>query len=278
MARIDLHSHSTASDGRLSPAQLVALAWQAGIEVLALTDHDTTGGLEEAACAAVQYGLRLIPGVEISVTWNASVVHILGLNIDPADAPLQRGLAELRVRREQRAEEIARRLGEAGIGGAWEAARSYASGANISRAHFARFLVDAGHARNVQAVFKRFLVRGKPGYVPAQWASLEQAVAWITDAGGQAVIAHPARYRLRAPQLVALLEEFRHYGGCGIEVISASHTAADSALIATLARRVGLLAAAGSDYHGPEHGHAELGRLAPLPQGCTPIWETWNLP
>jgi predicted metal-dependent phosphoesterase TrpH len=275
----DLHSHSTASDGTLSPAGLVQAAHTAGVNVLALTDHDTTDGIAEAGALAGRLGLQLVAGVEISVSWQSLTVHILGLNIDRDCGALQEGLHGLRAFRDWRAEEIARRLEKSGIGGAYAGACALTQGRIVSRTHFAHYLVGAGHAASVREVFKRFLVHGKPGYVAGQWASLEDALDWIRRAGGLAVIAHPARYRLTATKLRRLMGEFRELGGAGIEVVSGSHSHDNINTMAMYARREGLLASRGSDYHGPENPWVRLGELAELPAGCRPIWESeaWPL-
>jgi len=271
----DLHTHTYYSDGTLAPAELVARAAANGVQVLALTDHDVTDGLPEARDAAARAGIGFVPGVEISVTWNSQTVHIVGLQIDSADSDLQTGLQRLREFREWRADEIGRRLAKAGIPAATEGARRFAQRGLVSRTHFAQFLVASGEARDLRAVFKRFLVRGKPGHVPGQWASLEEAVAWIRGAGGQAVIAHPARYRLTATRVKKLLGEFREVGGSAIEVVCGSHSRDDAFRFAQLARTFGLLGSAGSDYHGPQNHYLDLGPLPPLPEGCTPVWQTW---
>ncbi|QKT05093.1 PHP domain-containing protein [Ectothiorhodospiraceae bacterium 2226] len=272
----DLHAHSTYSDGTLTPTLLVRRAQAQGVGVLALTDHDGLDGLPEAEAAARECGIRLIPGVEVSVSWAGRTLHVLGLGVDPADAGLREGLARLRAFRGWRAEEIARRLEAHGIPDAYAGAKGYAHGAIIGRTHFARHLLALGKARNFGHVFKRYLTQGKPGHVPGQWASLEEALGWIHGAGGQAVLAHPARYKLTRTKLNILLEEFRAAGGEGLEVISGSHAPRDSVLMATFARRHGLLASVGSDFHDPDGGYAELGRLPELPAGCRPIWHTWH--
>ena len=273
----DLHAHSTASDGSLSPTRLMQRAHAAGVEVMALTDHDTLEGLPEAREAAAGLGLGFVPGVEISVTWERITVHIVGLGVDPESEVLDRGLARLREFRDWRAEEIGRRLARHGIAGAFEGALAYSNGRLISRTHFARFLVEKCHARDLRAVFRRFLVNGKPGYVAGQWAELEDAVRWIHEAGGQAVIAHPARYKVNRSKLRRLIGEFVELGGEAIEVVSGSHSREDYFTIAAHAHDFGLLASAGSDYHGPEHPWIELGRLPALPRGCKPIWQEWNV-
>jgi predicted metal-dependent phosphoesterase TrpH len=271
----DLHTHTYYSDGSLSPAELVARAASKGVQVLALTDHDVTDGLPEAQTAAALAGIVLIPGVEISVTWGRQTVHIVGLQIDASHAALQDGLGRLREFRNWRADEIGRRLEKAGIPGATEGARARAQRGLVSRTHFAQFLVEAGHASDVRSVFKKFLVHGKPGHVPGQWASLEDAIGWIRAAGGQAVLAHPARYRMTASRLKKLLREFREQGGAALEVVSGSHSRDDAFRFATLARTHGFLASAGSDYHGPHNFYLDLGPLPPLPEGCIPVWQDW---
>jgi predicted metal-dependent phosphoesterase TrpH len=273
----DLHSHTTASDGTLSPAALVRRARDQGVDVLAITDHDVTDGLAEAQATATEVGLTLVPGVEISVTWNTATIHVVGLQVDPKNAELQAGLAGLRAFRVERGEEIARRLAKHGIEGALEGAQVYAGGQILSRTHFARFLVEQGHAKDMRKVFSKFLVHNRPGYVPGEWASLEQAVGWIRAAGGQAVIAHPARYRISATRLRQFIGEFRDCGGEGIEVVSGSHSAGDMQGMAQYAKRFELLASCGSDYHGPEQPWIELGRLPALPEGCNPVWQQWSV-
>jgi predicted metal-dependent phosphoesterase TrpH len=274
----DLHSHSTASDGSLTPTQLVARAQRAGVDVLALTDHDTLDGLDEAARAAAGGALRLVSGVEVSVSWQSMTIHILGLNVDPGCQSLLQGLDRQLAFRDWRAGEIARRLEKAGIGGALEGAGRYRQGRILSRTHFAHFLVDVGRASSVRDVFKRYLVKGKPGFVGGEWASLEEALGWILDAGGLPVIAHPARYRLTRSKLARLIGEFRAAGGVGIEVVSGSHTLDETRHMAAVSREHHLLASAGSDYHGPHNPWVELGRLRDLPQGCIPVWEAADWP
>jgi predicted metal-dependent phosphoesterase TrpH len=273
----DLHSHSLASDGTLSPAELVQYASSAGVDILALTDHDDTSGLSEASQAAQVLGLCLIHGVEISVTWNKQTVHVVGLQIDSESSPLQQGLARLREFRNWRAEEMGRRLAKHGIEGAFPAASRLAKGRIISRTHFAQFLAEEGHARSVRDVFKHFLKPRKPGYVPGEWATLEEALDWIHTAGGQAVIAHPARYTMTASKRRTLFGEFVELGGEGLEVVSGSHSRGDTLSMAQYAKQFGLLASCGSDYHGPQNPWIALGRLPPLPKSCQPIWSAWDL-
>lgn len=268
----DLHTHSTASDGTLSPAALIERAVDVGVEVMALTDHDSVAGIAEAAQAAASVGLSLIPGVEISVTWGGRTVHIVGLDLDPACETLLQGLRRLQHYREWRAREIASRLEKAGFDGALDGARAYAEGGLVARTHFARFLVRRGAAQDIRGVFKHFLVNGKPGYVQSEWTSLEEAVGWIRAAGGHAVIAHPARYDFTRGKMLRLIGEFRECGGRALEVVSGSHSRDDYFVFARHAAEHRLLASAGSDYHGPDNPWIELGRLPALPDGCTPIW------
>ena len=272
----DLHAHSTASDGTLSPAELMQHAHAAGVNVMALTDHDTTAGVAEARDAATQLGMEFIPGIELSVTWNNRTVHIVGLGIDEHSEPMQAGIKKLMDFRQWRAEEIGRRLEKAGYPGMYEKAKAYSNGRLIGRVHFARALVAAGHADTVGAVFKKFLVGGKPGFVPGAWAELSDVVMWIREAGGRAIIAHPARYDMTRTKLRQLIADFKELGGEGFEVCSGSHSKDDVNTMAQHARDFDLLASAGSDFHGPENPWVNLGQLAPIPQGLKPVWHDWH--
>lgn len=271
----DLHSHSTRSDGTVSPTEVVERAAANGVSVLALTDHDVIDGIAEARQAADRTGIVLIPGVEISATWEGRTIHIVGLNVDVDDTGLQDGLASLRAVRDERGREIAARLEQAGIERVYEGASAYATGTILSRTHFARFLVDDGRATDIGRAFKRWLQKGRPGYVPTEWTPMANAVAWIRGAGGRAVLAHPARYPFSGGQMRRLLAEFRDAGGEGVEVVTGSHGPGDTDRFARLAVEFGLLASAGSDFHGPEIAWRDLGRLAPMPQECTPVWHDW---
>lgn len=273
--QFDLHSHSTSSDGTLAPADLVARAAAAGVETLALTDHDVTAGLAEARAAADRSGMTLVDGVEISTSWRGQTIHIVGLHVNPTDAALQAGLAEIRRRRDQRGWEIGRRLVAQGVEDAHSGAVGLAGGPILSRTHFARHLVNAGHARDLRQAFRRYLRKGRPGYVAVEWAQVSEAVAWIRSAGGQAVVAHPARYSLGSARMQALLADFKDAGGAGVEVVCASHTPDDADRFSRLAQRFDLRASTGSDYHGPEQSWTPLGSLPALPEGCVPIWRDW---
>jgi predicted metal-dependent phosphoesterase TrpH len=272
----DLHSHSTASDGTLTPTQLIQRAHEAGVSVLALTDHDSTEGIIEAQQAASSCDLQLVPGAEISVTWKSATIHIIALGIDPQSPSLQQGLKKLVEFRHWRAQEIGRKLEKAGIGGSYAAARSLSNGTLISRTHFARFLVEQGRAKDMRAVFRHYLVKGKPGHVHGQWSSLDEAVGWIREAGGQAVIAHPARYRLTRTKLRKLIRDFKDAGGEALEVVSGSHSVDEAFTMAAHAKDYDLLSSVGSDFHSPQQSWTRLGKLAPLPHGCVPVWRDWD--
>ncbi len=274
----DLHCHSNASDGALTPTQLVTRAAEYGVDVLALTDHDGTEGIAEARITARDLPIQLVAGVEVSVTWGANTLHIVGLNIDIENSQLQNGLTALRDYRRGRAVEMAKRLEKAGISGAYQGASQYASETMLGRMHFAQFLVAAGHAKDTRDVFKRFLVRNKPGYVPGDWATLEDALGWIHAAGGQAVIAHPARYKITATKLRRLIDEFKDLGGVGLEVCSGIQHGDEIRHLAALANKHQLLASCGSDFHSPEQSWTELGKISPLPASVTPIWSLWPQP
>lgn len=270
----DLHSHSVVSDGTLSPAELAARAHAQGVDLWALTDHDETGGLAEARAAAAALGMGFLTGVEVSVSFAGETVHIVGLGFDADDSALRQGLQATRGGRRQRAQVMAEGLAGAGIEGAFEGALRYVGNPDlISRTHFARFLVDSGVCSDTYEVFRRFLTEGKPGFVPHQWARLGDAVRWITEAGGVAVIAHPARYRFSPSAEYALFSEFVAHGGQGVEVMTGSHSEPERIRMADMALEFGLLASRGSDFHSPTESRTELGSLPDLPGRLTPVWE-----
>jgi predicted metal-dependent phosphoesterase TrpH len=276
MPNIDLHCHSNVSDGLLPPADLVKRAAEFGVQVLALTDHDDVGGLEPARHAAAEHGITLINGVEISVTWRSHTVHIVGLNIDPDNPQLKEGLASIRAGRVERAQRMAAALEARGIPGSLEGAYAYTANRQIiGRTHFARFLVDQGYVKDVKTVFKKYLIKGKPGYVSHQWTDLQNAVEWIVGSGGIPIVAHPGRYRMGEAAMEALLSEFKDAGGVGIEVVTGSHAPQQFPIFAEYAMRFGLLASRGSDFHGPGESYTELGRLPDLPAICKPVWHDW---
>lgn len=269
----DLHAHSTTSDGTLAPADLVARAKAQGVELLALTDHDELGGLAQAQAAAAQLGLPFVPGVEISVTFAHHTVHIVGLGVDAASEPLRAGLAQVRSGRMRRAQEMADGLARVGIDGALQGALKFAGNLDlVSRTHFARHLVERGVCSDTREVFGRYLTEGRPGYVPHRWASLKDAVGWIVAAGGAPVIAHPGRYRLTPTEEWALLCEFREAGGVALEVATSVHTREQVRRYAQVALEFGFEGSRGSDFHGPNESHAELGQIHAVPDGITPVW------
>ena len=270
----DLHCHSAVSDGTLEPEALAARAKANGVELWALTDHDEVGGQHRAMDAALDLGLPYLTGAEISVTFAGVTVHIVGLGFDANNAALVAGLAATRGGRRERAIEMGEELAKVGIRGAYEGALKYVSNPElISRTHFARHLVEAGVCHDTQEVFRRFLVEGRPGYVPHRWATLRDAVHWITGAGGMAVIAHPGRYKFSANEEYALFSEFKAHGGEGVEVVTGSHNPSDFVKYAEMALEFGLFASRGADFHSPEESHVDLGALPDLPPKLMPVWE-----
>lgn len=269
----DLHSHSTASDGALSPTELVQRAYQQGVTSLALTDHDTTTGLPEARLCAAATGIRLIAGIELSTNWQNKCFHIIGLGIDPDYEPLAQATHGLQSTRLERAEKIALKLEKKHIPGALEAVKKAAGDGMITRTHFADFLLSQNHVSTQQEAFDRYLAKGKPAYVSTSWAELDLAVSWITGSGGVAVLAHPLRYKLTANWMKRLLTVFKDAGGQGIEVITARNNADEIRLVANYAARYELAGSVGSDFHSAVNQWVELGRLAPLPKNIKPVWE-----
>jgi predicted metal-dependent phosphoesterase TrpH len=270
----DLHCHSVVSDGTLTPEALAARASANGVELWALTDHDEIGGQQRAAAAAKSNGMKYLTGTEVSVTFLNQTVHIVGLGFDADDQALKDGLRQTRGGREQRAMEMADGLAKVGIKDAYAGALKFVGNPElISRTHFARFLVESGVCKETNEVFRKFLTEGKPGFVPHRWATLKDAVTWITGAGGMAVIAHPARYKFTANEEFALFTEFKGHGGQGVEVVTGSHTAAEYLIYADTAREFGLAASRGSDFHSPEESHTELGTLPLLPGNLIPVWD-----
>ncbi|MES2960544.1 MAG: 3',5'-nucleoside bisphosphate phosphatase [Pseudomonadota bacterium] len=270
----DLHCHSTVSDGTLEPEALAARAKAGGVELWALTDHDEVSGLTRARDAARRAGLAFLTGCEISVSFAGVTVHIVGLGFDADDTALREGLATTRGGREARARDMAAGLAQVGIHGAFEGALPYVGNPElISRTHFARFLVERGHCADTGEVFRRYLTEGKPGYVPHRWAALGDAVRWITEAGGIAVIAHPARYKFTPTEEYALFSEFKAHGGRGVEVVTGSHSAAEAVRYGEMALEFDLLASRGSDFHSPTESRIDLGSLPDLPGRLTPVWQ-----
>lgn len=272
----DLHCHSSFSDGVLSPVQLAERAHRQGVQLWSLTDHDELGGLACASDAAQACGVQFVPGVEISVSFARTTVHIVGLNIDPLHPLLVGALDELRQWRETRAKEMGNRLAALGFEGCYEGALNYADNPKLlSRTHFARYMVSQGWCTTLQAVFDRYLGDDKPANVPGRWASLQDAVHWIRTAGGVAVIAHPGRYKFTDLQFDALFSTFRDCGGVAIEVVTGSHRPEQYAEYASVARYYGFEASRGSDFHSPDENTIDLGGLPPLPAGLKPVWSNW---
>jgi predicted metal-dependent phosphoesterase TrpH len=270
----DLHCHSVVSDGTLTPEALAARAKANGVQLWALTDHDEIGGQERAMAAAKALDMKYLTGVEISITFAGKTVHIVGLGFDHTHTDLVQGLRNTRGGRAERAKEMSEGLAKVGIHGAYEGALKFAGNHElISRTHFARFLVESGVCKDTSEVFRKYLTENKPGFVPHRWASLENAVNWITGAGGVAVIAHPARYGFTANEEFALFTEFINHGGRGVEVITGSHSSADALQYADTALEFNLAASRGSDFHSPDESHTDLGTLPWLPGQLTPVWE-----
>ena len=270
----DLHCHSTVSDGTLAPEDLAQHASANGVELWALTDHDEIGGQHRAAAAAKAHGMRYLTGTEISVTFIGQTVHIVGLGFDADNQALMDGLRQTRGGRKERAMEMSDGLAKVGIKGAFEGALKFVGNPDlISRTHFARFFVESGICRETNEVFRKYLTEGKPGFVVHRWASLRDAVSWITGAGGMAIIAHPARYKFTPNEEFALFTEFKALGGQGVEVVTGSHTVAEYAIYADTAREFGLAASRGSDFHSLNESHTGLGTLPFLPANLTPVWE-----
>ena len=273
--RIDLHTHTRASDGALTPAELLDRARTQGVTHLSITDHDTLDAYKQLP--ERPEGLSLISGIEWSTTWRRRGIHVLGLNIDRQHAPLTALVAEQSRARQSRAELIARRLIKQGLEIDFERVSELAGGSQIGRPHFASHLLETGQVEDFQEAFKRYLGRGKPGDVKAGWASLEVVIETTRAAGGQAVLAHPDSYGFTATKLRELLKDFRHLGGAAMEVISGRQTDQVTDHLARLSRRFGLQASVGSDFHRPGEYHCDLGGCAPLPYRCQPVWTGWQL-
>ncbi len=273
MSPYDLHTHSTHSDGMLTPAELLNRAARNGVQTLALTDHDDVSGLSDGAIAAQACGIEFVNGVEISVLWREQALHIVGLGIDPAHDELQSGLASIRLGRIARAQKMAHALDKLGVTGSLEGALEFARNPNtIGRAHFARFLIQRHIVKDMKSAFKRLLGAGRPAYVAEQWPELKTAISWINNSGGVAVIAHPGSYGLSSDRMRALLTDFCSYGGRAIEVMSGIHDARQCNVFAAHARYFGLASSAGSDFHSPQESRCDIGGMPELPAGCVPVW------
>ena len=274
MKIFDLHCHSTASDGVLSPTEVVTRAAQKGVNVLALCDHDTLAGLDEAQAAAQAQGVELITGVEISTEWEGKGIHIVGLNFDKENAALNALLANQKALREQRAIAIGEKLRQIGVENAYAGAKALTAG-EVTRAHYARYLVQIGKVANDSQAFKRYLGNHKSCFVKAQWTDIPSAIAAIHQAGGVAVVAHPLRYDMTVRWIRKLLEAFKYWGGDAMEVAGCGQTSQQRQNLARWAQEHGLAASVGSDFHFP-CGWVELGRGLHLPKGLTPVWNLWE--
>lgn len=269
---IDLHMHSTASDGELMAADLMRAVAAAGVKVAALTDHDSVAALAQARTVATEQGVQLIDGVEISCRWDAHDIHVVGLGIDPEDAGLQQHLAAQMERRRQRAEQMAQRLARLGFPGLLVIAGEGAAQGIPARPHFARALVAVGACRQEKDAFAKYLAQGKPAYVKTEWPGVDEAVGWIKAAGGVAVLAHPHRYKMTRSRLERLIRLFAEAGGQALEVVSANQDPASVRQLAAFCEQFQLHASQGSDYHGPSMRWVQVGRMPALPSGCRPIW------
>jgi predicted metal-dependent phosphoesterase TrpH len=274
---IDLHTHSTYSDGSLTPAALIERAAAAGVEVLALTDHDTVAGLDEARQRAGELGLRLVPGVEISAAWRSQAIHVLGLWIDPKSARLCEQLRAQGELRRVRMRKICTRLEKLKLPGAQLLATVEGNPGLPTRAHLAAAMVAGGHVDTPEAAFRKYLGKGKTAHIAAEWPALEVVVGWICAAGGVASLAHPARYALSAGARRRLLADFVAAGGTALEVVSGSNGASDVEACAALATNHGLLGSVGSDFHSPQAAWNPLGRSLKLPDCVTPVWRSFGL-
>lgn len=273
--KFDLHTHTTASDGKYSPRELINLAETAGINVLAITDHDSISGLKEANKAVFRKRISLITGVELSVKWNNKNFHIVGLNFDTSNKKLTASLDKHKQLRDIRALQIGEKLEKSGIPGTYKGAKQLAGDDAITRNHFARYLVAQGYAKNINGVFKKFLVKNKPGYVKTRWMQMDEGIRLINQAGGIAVLAHPLRYQLTGSWMMKLLDEFKQAGGHGIEIVSGRSTPNEISSLASYARTFNLSGSIGSDFHGHEKLERSLGNLGALPEDILPVWECW---
>ena len=272
----DLHTHTTASDGEFSPEALVIKAKSNGVDVLAITDHDSTEGIIEAESEACKQNIRLLPGIELSVSWMDKNFHIVGLGIDPDNEKIIASLKETEELRQKRAIKIGKKLEKIGVTKAYYEARDLAGANTLTRSHFARVLIDQGFAADSREVFKKYLVHNKPGFVKTSWVEMESGIKLLKDAGGEAILAHPMRYNITASWLRRLFVAFKESGGIGIEVVTGSSNADEITTAAAYARRFELSGSAGSDFHGYDNTWVKLGQLAAMPESVTPVWEKWE--
>jgi len=276
-ANFDFHCHSIVSDGLLPPEAVARRAADNGVDWWALTDHDDLGGLAAARTAAAEAGIGFVDGVEISIEWKETPIHIVGLGFNAADPVLGAGLDELRNGRIERAQRMGAALAAIGIPDVYEGALCFVTNPSlVSRAHFARYLVSIGIARDLPGVFQHYLSPGKPGYVDHRWATLSDALGWIHGAGGVAVVAHPGRYKMSGGDMRRFLDDFKDLGGQGIEIACGSHSPDHLLHFARLARHYAFYASRGSDFHGPMESYADLGNVPPLPEDLKPVWRLFR--
>ena len=271
---VDLHTHSNASDGRLSPTELLQNAAAAGVDLLSITDHDTIAGIATLENTTARH-CTVIPGIELSTHWRKIGIHVVGLNIDLQNPALLKGIMRQQTARLQRSQRIAEKLEKLGFADALEGASQLAGDSIIGRPHFAQHLVNSGQVKSMKDAFRKYLGPGKPGDIRDVWASMEEVIDWIQQAGGSAVLAHPAKYRLTNLKLEELVREFHAAGGNALEVISGKQDLAVTTRLGKLANRTGLLASCGSDFHQTGQSWAALGEVAALPRDCRPVWESW---
>src|SRR5262245_14525453 len=273
MTKVDLHLHSNHSDGVLTPAELVDRVADAGVELMALTDHDTTAGLGAARAECTKRGVRLVDGIELSSTWRGQTIHVIGLGIDAAHPALLEGIDRLQVLRRSRIATLAERLERKRIPGLTILAQLEAEHAIVTRTHLARALVAGQHVRSMAEAFKHYLGRGGAAHVAPNYPDVSEVVPWVRAAGGIAVLAHPMRYTLSAGARRQLITVFRDSGGTAIEVVCGA-ALAHIAPLAALATRFGLAGSIGSDFHDPQIPWNPPGRLAKLPAGIEPVWQS----
>lgn len=271
---VDLHCHTNLSDGSLSPEDLIALAHERKIDILAVTDHDNIDSHQQISQLNTDF--TLISGIEFSTTWRNMGVHIVGLNMDLTNKALLAGIDFQTKARGVRANLIDEKLHHLGFENCLEGAKRFSSGNQVGRPHFAQHLVDIGAVSNIQQAFKRYLGAGKAGDIKQQWADLETVISWIRGAGGVAVLAHPTKYNMTRTKLCTLIEDFIDFGGEAIEVISGAQKDSTTKSMAKICNDYGLLASCGSDFHAPGQPWAALGMVATLPENCRPVWSQWQ--
>jgi predicted metal-dependent phosphoesterase TrpH len=273
--KADLHCHSIYSDGTLTPTDVVDLAVQNGVELLALTDHDSIEGLDEARKHCLKSGITMVDGVEVSVTWNGYTIHVVGLNIDTQNQTLINLLEKNAALRLHRTQAMIDKLLALGLDVSEYLKTVIPENGLITRTHLGRALVDIGAVNKMDRAFKKYLGKGKPAFVDGAWVSLEEAIAAINASGGVAVIAHPMRYRIGATRLDSLVNDFAAAGGKALEVVTATQDVNQQNRCAQLVKNYDLFASIGSDFHSLDQPWAMIGRCPDLPSSLAPVWECW---